>query len=65
MRGDRDNDSRFGSRMQGQRVWADMLRERFVKATQRLGLNRNRHQLDLTQFSQPATSEQPGQMALF
>jgi DNA repair photolyase len=50
MRGGRDNDSRFGSRMTGQGVWAQLLRQRFQKAADRLGLNRTRIELDLTQF---------------
>jgi len=50
MRGGKDNDSRFGSRMTGKGVWAQLLRQRFEKACQRLGLNRERVELDLTQF---------------
>ena len=50
MRGGRDNDARFGSRMTGQGVWAQLLRQRFDKACARLGLNRERVELDLTQF---------------
>lgn len=55
MRGGLDNDARFGSRMTGQGVWAELLRQRFHKATQRLGLNRQRVELDLTQFRRDAT----------
>jgi DNA repair photolyase len=54
MRGGRDNDPRFGTRMTGVGVWARLLRQRFEKATQRLGLNRNRVELDLSQFHRPA-----------
>jgi len=54
MRGGRDNDARFGSRMTGQGVWAQLLRQRFDKACARLGLNRERIELDLTLFRQPA-----------
>ena len=50
MRGGQDNDARFGSRMTGQGLWASLLRQRFDKATARLGLNRGRVELDLTQF---------------
>jgi hypothetical protein len=50
MRGGRDNDSQFGSRMTGQGLWAQLLRQRFEKATHRLGLNRKRVELDLTRF---------------
>ncbi|HEY6136023.1 MAG TPA: PA0069 family radical SAM protein [Rubrivivax sp.] len=54
MRGGRDNDAGFGSRMTGQGVWAQLLRQRFDKATQRLGLNRQRIELDLSRFERPA-----------
>ena len=50
MRGGRDNVSKFGQRMVGTGVWAELLRQRFVKASARLGLNRERVPLDLTQF---------------
>ena len=53
MRGGRDNDTRFGSRMTGQGVWAQLLRQRFQKAADRLGLNRARIELDLTKFQRP------------
>jgi DNA repair photolyase len=67
MRGGRDNDARFGSRMTGQGVWAQLLRQRFDKATQRLGLNRERVELDLTQFRRPAETRPAtaGQTSLF
>lgn len=39
IRGGRDNDPNFGSRMRGQGVWADLLRTRFRKACTRFGLN--------------------------
>jgi DNA repair photolyase len=51
MRGGKDNDSRFGTRFTGQGVWAQMLRQRFEKAADKLGLRRERVELDLTQFS--------------
>lgn len=50
MRGGKDNDSQFGSRMTGIGVWAQLLRQRFEKAAHRLGLNRQREELDLTQY---------------
>ncbi|MFZ2649971.1 MAG: PA0069 family radical SAM protein [Burkholderiaceae bacterium] len=53
MRGGRDYDARFGSRMRGQGVWAELLRQRFEKAVTRLGLNRERVPLDLSQFRKP------------
>jgi len=54
MRGGRDNDARFGSRMRGQGIWAELLRQRFEKACVRLKLNRERIELDLTRFRRPA-----------
>ncbi|MBX3602228.1 MAG: PA0069 family radical SAM protein [Rubrivivax sp.] len=63
MRGGRDNDSRFGTRMTGQGVWAELLRQRFRKACERLGLNREKPALDLTQFRPPARVA--GQASLF
>jgi DNA repair photolyase len=63
MRGGRDNSSQFGSRMTGQGVWADLLRQRFDKATARLGLNRKRVELDLARFSRP--QEASAQASLF
>ncbi len=63
MRGGKDNDARFGHRMRGQGVWAQLLRQRFEKACARLGLNRTRVELDLTRFRRPP--RQPGQASLF
>jgi len=65
MRGGRDNDARFGSRMTGQGVWARLLRQRFEKACAKLGLNRERHALDLTQFRAPGEPHPPAQASLF
>ncbi|MCP5272174.1 MAG: PA0069 family radical SAM protein [Burkholderiaceae bacterium] len=63
MRGGRDNDARFGSRMTGEGVWAQLLRQRFRKACQRLGLNQAKAPLDAGPFRPPA--RQPGQGSLF
>ena len=54
MRGGRDNDARFGSRMTGRASGRELLRQRFDKACARLGLNRERIELDLTRFRRPA-----------
>lgn len=62
MRGGRDNDARFGTRMTGQGPWADLLRQRFVKACARLGLGRDRLPLDLTQFTPPRLATAQGQL---
>jgi hypothetical protein len=50
MRGGKDYDADFASRMKGQGIWADLLRQRFVKACDRLGYNRQRSQLDTSLF---------------
>ena len=63
MRGGKDNDARFGTRMTGQGVWSQLLRQRFDKACGRLGYQRGRIELDLTQFRPP--SQQAGQGQLF
>ena len=43
-------DSDFASRMKGSGLWADLLRQRFGAACRRLGLNRERVELDVSQF---------------
>jgi DNA repair photolyase len=63
MRGGKDNDPRFGTRMTGTGVWAQLIRQRFDKARARLGFDRTRFELDLSQFRRP--SRQPGQASLF
>jgi DNA repair photolyase len=53
MRGGKDNDSDFATRMKGQGVWAQLLRQRFEKACARLGFSRQREPLDLSRFRPP------------
>ncbi|HEY2275529.1 MAG TPA: PA0069 family radical SAM protein [Steroidobacteraceae bacterium] len=54
MRGGRDNDPRFGSRMRGTGPYAQLLRSRFKLACQRLKLNSTtRGELDTTLFRPP------------
>lgn len=53
LRGGRDNDPGFGSRMRGTGVWAELIRARFRIACKRLGLNSERLILDETQFRPP------------
>jgi DNA repair photolyase len=51
MRGGKDYDSSFAHRMKGEGLWADLLKQRFAKATKRLGLNARQHGiLDMSQF---------------
>jgi DNA repair photolyase len=64
MRGGRDNDPRFGSRMKGEGELAQLLAQRFRNTCERLGYNvekRNRA-LDTAQFRRPGQS---GQLSLF
>ena len=66
MRGGADNVSQFGERMTGSGIWAQLLRQRFHKASARLGLNRARIELDLSQFRRPdRPAELPAQTSLF
>jgi len=62
MRGGKDNDSRYGTRLTGQGVWAQLLRQRFDKACARLGYRRERVELDLTQFRPPGRQAGQGQL---
>jgi DNA repair photolyase len=62
MRGGKDNDSRFGSRMTGQGVWAQLLRQRLLKACARLGYRQERFALDISQFRPPASAAGQGQL---
>jgi DNA repair photolyase len=62
MRGGKDNDARFGSRMTGQGVWAQLLQQRLHKACARLGLNQLRRELDLTRFRAPHPASPQGQL---
>ena len=63
MRGGKDNDSRFGTRMTGQGPWVELLRQRVRKACARLGLNQQRVVFDFSRFRAPPA--QPGQGQLF
>jgi len=64
MRGGRDNDPDFGTRMRGSGEFADLLRQRFDMASRRYGINRRDHvrALDVTHFRKP---EPDRQLALF
>lgn len=55
IRGGRENDPAFGSRLRGQGVFADMIARRFRKTCRDLGLNRQRTALDTSSFIAPAT----------
>jgi DNA repair photolyase len=59
MREGRRNDPRFGTRMRGTGIWADLLRQRFALAVRKAGLNQQRLQLDTRQFVPPAPVQGP------
>jgi len=64
LRGGRDNDPRFGSRMRGAGPWADLLRARFETACRRAGLPRqDGGPPDTTNFRPPRPAS--GQLHLF
>ena len=58
MRGGHDYDSDFATRMKGSGPWADLLRQRFNKAAQRLGYSREREALHTSLFQPQALSAQ-------
>ncbi|WP_176595770.1 MULTISPECIES: PA0069 family radical SAM protein [Sphingobium] len=61
IRGGRDNDPNFGSRMRGKGVWADLIRARFQKARKRAGFTGERVTLRTDLFRRP----EGDQMMLF
>jgi DNA repair photolyase len=66
IRGGRDNDPAFGSRMRGQGQFADLIAKRFELACKRFGLNGDRTlRLDTTRFRPPKASVAGGQLDLF
>src|SRR5467141_2758488 len=67
MRGGRDNDPRFGTRMTGTGIFAELIEKRFEIACRRFGLNghgagRKPPSLDCSRFRPPCAA---GQMPLF
>src|SRR5262245_34798629 len=56
VRGGRDNDPNFGSRMRGSGTFAELIAKRFAIATRRLGLNADRTPLDTSLFRPPVVS---------
>jgi len=59
LRGGRDNDPRFGSRMTGTGIYAQLLAQRFDKACRRIGYDRSPpHQRDTSRFSIPGKAAQ-------
>ena len=65
VRGGRDNDPNFGTRMRGTGAYADLIRARFTVASRRLGLESARSQpLDTTLFRPPGGSSPQLQLEL-
>jgi DNA repair photolyase len=65
MRGGKDYDSRFNSRMKGEGVWAELIAARFKRAVAKAGLDRERMPLDLSQFRKPLRARADGQQDMF
>ena len=65
MRGGKDYDATFSTRMKGEGVWAQLIAQRLAKARTRHGLDRERRALDLTQFRKPLPTRRDGQSDLF
>ena len=61
VRGGRDNDPDFFSRMKPDGVWANLIRTRFRLAAKRLGINSEKFDLDCSQFRKPSPA---GQLSL-
>jgi DNA repair photolyase len=62
MRGGKDYDADFATRMKGQGLWADLIAKRFARACERLGFNRERLVLRTDEFRAPSLG---GQGSLF
>jgi DNA repair photolyase len=63
MRGGKDYDSQWSTRMRGTGPYAEMMARRFHLSVKRLGLNRPSRPLDISKFKKPARSGD--QLALF
>ena len=66
LRGGKDYDSRFGKRMTGEGIWAELFAQRFRAACARHGLNRGRRHFDTSRFVRPVLdAQQSAQQRLF
>lgn len=71
MRGGKDYDANFATRMRGEGLWADMIRQRFAKGLKRYGLGKSGRfaQLDCSLFrkplSIPVAERTDGQLDIF
>jgi DNA repair photolyase len=62
MRGGKDYDSDFSKRMHGEGVWADLIRQRFTKTIERLGMtgfSGRFEKLDASRFKRPLVVPSP------
>lgn len=62
MRGGKEYDSRHGTRMRGEGVWAELLRQRVEKTCARLGYARERVAFDFSRFTPPARAAGQGRL---
>jgi DNA repair photolyase len=62
MRGGKDYDADFATRLKGAGPWAELIGQRFRKAAGRIGFNRERVEMDTSRFKPPALD---GQASLF
>lgn len=58
IRGGKDNDANFFTRLKPSGVWADLFRARFKVACKRAGIVQQKPELDCTKFRPPATGGQ-------
>lgn len=67
MRGGKDNNSDFATRMRGEGVWAELIRQRFEKAVQRSGIVERDwfNMLDASAFVAPTLPAKPSVRAQF
>ena len=56
LRGGKDYDAKFGTRMRGTGPFAELIEKRFALACKRLGLNRDRAPLDISRFHPPVAA---------
>lgn len=64
MRGGKDNDANFGSRMRGEGVTADLIKQRFTISCRKFGISRVRTdlKLDCSAFIKPGATGQQGSL---
>jgi DNA repair photolyase len=63
MRGGKDYDASFSTRMKGQGIWAELIKRRFEAACHKHGFNRERIELDFSQFMPPAPAPRDSRQA--